>query len=138
VAQACRNLLLAANNRSTMEIMATIHISEGEVAGELPGLLAKVQAGDEVMIEGKSGPIAVIRSPDSPPYPPTRTPTEDAEFKRLMQLSLDILSQPRPSMDRVGRARAAQEFLNTCEDISREARKNGLTDEIAEEILREI
>jgi antitoxin (DNA-binding transcriptional repressor) of toxin-antitoxin stability system len=44
-----------------MEAMATIHMSEAELAGDLHAVLAKVQQGVEVVIEQDYRPIAVIR-----------------------------------------------------------------------------
>ncbi len=40
--------------------MAVIHISEEEAARDLPGLLTKAQAGDDVCIEGALGTFALI------------------------------------------------------------------------------
>ena len=42
--------------------MATIHISEAEAARDLPGLLARVRAGAEIVIESGAYPPAVLRS----------------------------------------------------------------------------
>ena len=49
--------------------MATFHISESEAARDFAGLLARVRAGAEVVIEHDSRPIAVLRGPE----PPRRT-----------------------------------------------------------------
>jgi prevent-host-death family protein len=46
--------------------MATIHISEAEAGGDFAGLMARVRAGAEVIIESNSAPVAVL-SPVSPP-----------------------------------------------------------------------
>ena len=46
-----------------MGIMATVHMSEAEVARDLHAVLAKVQRGVEVVIEQDHRPVAVIRSP---------------------------------------------------------------------------
>jgi antitoxin (DNA-binding transcriptional repressor) of toxin-antitoxin stability system len=43
--------------------MATVHISEVEAARDFAGLLAKVRAGVEVVIESDSNPVAVLRVP---------------------------------------------------------------------------
>lgn len=45
-----------------MEAMATIRMSESEVARDLRAVLAKVQRGDEVVIEQDHRPIAVLKS----------------------------------------------------------------------------
>ena len=52
--------------------MATFHISEAEAARDFAGLLARVRAGAEVVIEEDSRPVAVVRSLD----PPRRTAEE--------------------------------------------------------------
>jgi antitoxin (DNA-binding transcriptional repressor) of toxin-antitoxin stability system len=49
--------------------MATVHIPETELASNLEALMAKVRAGDEVVIDSNTGPIAVL----SPAPPPKRT-----------------------------------------------------------------
>jgi antitoxin (DNA-binding transcriptional repressor) of toxin-antitoxin stability system len=41
--------------------MATIHIPEAEAARDLPGLLARVRAGEEVVIVNETGPPVVLR-----------------------------------------------------------------------------
>jgi antitoxin (DNA-binding transcriptional repressor) of toxin-antitoxin stability system len=41
--------------------MATIHIPENEAARDLPGLLARVRAGEEVVIEKEASPAVVLR-----------------------------------------------------------------------------
>lgn len=43
-------------------MMATIHISEADAANDFPGLMAHVRAGDEVVIESGTQPVAVLRS----------------------------------------------------------------------------
>jgi antitoxin (DNA-binding transcriptional repressor) of toxin-antitoxin stability system len=46
--------------------MATIRISEADAARDLPGLLARVRAGAEIVIESKEHPPAVLRAADPP------------------------------------------------------------------------
>jgi hypothetical protein len=46
-----------------MENMATVHMTESEVARDLHTVLAKVQQGVEVVIEQGHRAVAVIRSP---------------------------------------------------------------------------
>ena len=41
--------------------MATIHISEAEAAGDFAGLMARVRAGAEVVIESDARAVAVVR-----------------------------------------------------------------------------
>lgn len=56
----------AFRNRGIILNMATYHISEAEAVRDFAGLLARVRAGAEVVIEEDSRPIAVLRSPDPP------------------------------------------------------------------------
>ena len=42
--------------------MATIHISEADAARDFAGLLARVRAGVEVVIESGTQPVAVLRA----------------------------------------------------------------------------
>ena len=63
---------MASQNRGIILGMATFHISETEAARDFAGLLARVRAGAEVVIEENSRPVAVLRSPD----PPRRTVEE--------------------------------------------------------------
>ena len=82
-----------------------IHISEEEAARDFAGLLARVRAGAEVVIESKSGklPIAVIHSP----VPPRRTISEciallpadstavmDADFARDVEAAIESHREP--------------------------------------------
>lgn len=46
--------------------MATIHISEAEAAGDFAGLIARVRAGAEVIIEDGTSAIAVLHAPSPP------------------------------------------------------------------------
>ena len=48
-----------------MEVMATVHMSDAEVARDLYAVLAQVQLGIEVVIEKDHRPIAVLRSSES-------------------------------------------------------------------------
>jgi hypothetical protein len=45
-----------------METMATLHMSEAEVARDLHAVLAKVQQGIEIVIEQDHRPVAVLRA----------------------------------------------------------------------------
>jgi antitoxin (DNA-binding transcriptional repressor) of toxin-antitoxin stability system len=40
--------------------MAVIHISEAEVAGDVPGLVARVLAGEEVVIDSMAGSVKIV------------------------------------------------------------------------------
>lgn len=46
-----------------MLTMVTSRISEADAARDLPGLLARVSAGEEIIIESSFGPVAVMRAP---------------------------------------------------------------------------
>jgi antitoxin (DNA-binding transcriptional repressor) of toxin-antitoxin stability system len=41
--------------------MGTVHIPEAEAARDLPGLLARVRAGEEIVIVNESAPPVVLR-----------------------------------------------------------------------------
>ena len=43
--------------------MATIHVSEVEAARDFAALLARVRAGEEIVIESNLSPIAVLHTP---------------------------------------------------------------------------
>ncbi len=47
-------------------VMAVIHISEAEAARDFAGLLARVRAGVEVVIENGSMTVAVLHAPTPP------------------------------------------------------------------------
>ena len=44
-----------------MTSMATIHISEADAAGDFAGLMARIRAGVEVVIESETRAVAVMR-----------------------------------------------------------------------------
>lgn len=46
--------------------MATLHISEAELARDVQSVLDQVQAGSEIVIERDAIPVAVIRTPEPP------------------------------------------------------------------------
>jgi antitoxin (DNA-binding transcriptional repressor) of toxin-antitoxin stability system len=46
--------------------MAVIHISEEEAARSLPDLIARVQAGERVLIDGGSGSVSLVPADESP------------------------------------------------------------------------
>ena len=47
--------------RSIMKTMATVHMSEAEVARDLHSVLAKVRQGIEIVIEQDHRPVAVLK-----------------------------------------------------------------------------
>jgi antitoxin (DNA-binding transcriptional repressor) of toxin-antitoxin stability system len=46
--------------------MAVTHISEAEAASDFAGLMARVRAGEEIVIESGSHPVAIIRAANPP------------------------------------------------------------------------
>ena len=62
--------------------MATIHISEAEAARDFAGLMAKVRAGAESVIESGSNPPAILRSE----FPAPRTISECIALARKHEL----------------------------------------------------
>ncbi|MGB6130183.1 MAG: hypothetical protein WBG54_00240 [Acidobacteriaceae bacterium] len=46
--------------------MAVIHISEADAARDFAGLLARVRAGAEIVIESETHPAAVLRAAEPP------------------------------------------------------------------------
>jgi antitoxin (DNA-binding transcriptional repressor) of toxin-antitoxin stability system len=83
--------------------MATIHISEADAARDFAGLLARVRAGAEIVIESDAVPVAVLR----PPVPPRRsieeciallpedsTVTIDEDFARDVQEAVATHREP--------------------------------------------
>lgn len=80
-----------------------IHISEADAARDFAGLLARVRAGAEVVIESGKLPAAVIH----PPVPPRRsiseciallpedpTATIDADFARDVEAAVESHREP--------------------------------------------
>jgi antitoxin (DNA-binding transcriptional repressor) of toxin-antitoxin stability system len=80
-----------------------IHISEAEAAGDFAGLLARVRAGAEVVIESGKLPIAVIHAP----VPPRRFISEciallpenspaimDADFAKDVKAAIELHREP--------------------------------------------
>ena len=83
--------------------MATFRISEAEAARDFAGLLARVRAGAEVVIESGKMPVAVIHAP----IPPRRsiaeciallaedsTGTIDADFARDVEAAVESHREP--------------------------------------------
>jgi antitoxin (DNA-binding transcriptional repressor) of toxin-antitoxin stability system len=49
-----------------IEVMATVRITEDELARDIHAVLAKVQEGVEVIVEQDHRPVAVIKTPKGP------------------------------------------------------------------------
>lgn len=78
--------------------MATIRISESEAARDFPGLLARVRAGEEVVIESGTAPIAVLRMAAPP--------------RRLIEDCVALLPEASPATIDEDFARDVQEAVN--------------------------
>jgi antitoxin (DNA-binding transcriptional repressor) of toxin-antitoxin stability system len=72
--------------------MATVHMSEAEVARDLHAVLAKVQQGIEVVIEQDNRPIAVLRP--SQPAAPGRKLSECIALAKAYEATLGDVPLP--------------------------------------------
>ena len=61
--------------------MAAVHVSESEAMREFPQLLARVEQGDEIVIERNTAPLAILTQPR-----PAR-PSFEETVERLRSLS---------------------------------------------------
>jgi antitoxin (DNA-binding transcriptional repressor) of toxin-antitoxin stability system len=98
-----------------IEAMATVHITEAELARDLHAVLAKVQEGVEVIVEQDHRPVAVIKTPRSPGRKISEcialatayeerigdTPVLDPDFAKDVQAAVDAHREPLdpPSWD---------------------------------------
>jgi antitoxin (DNA-binding transcriptional repressor) of toxin-antitoxin stability system len=80
-----------------------IHISEAEAANDFAGLLARVRAGAEVVIEHGNHPVAVIHAPAPPRrsiaecialLPAESTATIDADFAKDVKAAVEGHREP--------------------------------------------
>jgi antitoxin (DNA-binding transcriptional repressor) of toxin-antitoxin stability system len=80
-----------------------IHISEAEAASDFAGLLARVRAGAEIVIESGKLPVAVIHAPVPPRrsiaecmalLPEDSTATIDADFARDVEAAVESHREP--------------------------------------------
>ena len=80
-----------------------IHISEAEAASDFAGLLARVRAGAEVVIENGNHPVAVIPAPAPPRrsiaecialLPAESTATSDADFAKDVKAAVEGHREP--------------------------------------------
>ena len=80
-----------------------IHISEADAARDFAGLLARVRAGAEVVIESGKLPVAVIHAPVPPRrsisecialLPEGSTATIDADFAKDVEAAVDSHREP--------------------------------------------
>ena len=80
-----------------------IHISEADAARDFAGLLARVRAGAEVVIESGKLPVAVIHAPIPPRrsisecialLPEDSTATIDADFAKDVEAAVESHREP--------------------------------------------
>jgi len=80
-----------------------IHISEAEAASDFAGLLSRVRAGAEVVIENGNHPVAVIHAPAPPRrsisecialLPAESTATIDADFAKDVSAAVEGQREP--------------------------------------------
>jgi prevent-host-death family protein len=80
-----------------------IHISEAEAARDFSGLLARVRAGAEVVIENNNHPVAVIHAPAPPQrsisecialLPAESTAIIDADFAKDVRSAVEGHREP--------------------------------------------
>jgi antitoxin (DNA-binding transcriptional repressor) of toxin-antitoxin stability system len=80
-----------------------IHVSEAEAASDFHGLLARVRAGAEVVIESGMLPVAVIHAPVPPRrsisecialLPEDSTATIDADFAKDVEAAAESHREP--------------------------------------------
>jgi antitoxin (DNA-binding transcriptional repressor) of toxin-antitoxin stability system len=80
-----------------------IHISEAEAASDFAGLLARVRAGAEVVIENGEHPVAVLHAPVPPRrsisecialLPEGSTATIDADFAKDVKAAIESHREP--------------------------------------------
>ena len=83
--------------------MATLHISEADLARDLDGVLEKVRRGAEVVIEKDHLPVAVIKPPQAKSrkvadvlaaLDPNSTATIDADFARDVEAAIAAHREP--------------------------------------------
>jgi len=84
-------------------VRGIIHISETEAASDFAGLLARVRAGVEVVIEKDKLPVAVIHAPVPPRrsisecialLPEDSTATIDADFAKDVEAAVEGHREP--------------------------------------------
>jgi len=80
-----------------------IHVSEADAASDFAGLLARVRAGAEIVIESGKLPVAVIHAPVPPRrsisecialLPEDSTATVDADFAKDVEAAVEGHREP--------------------------------------------
>jgi antitoxin (DNA-binding transcriptional repressor) of toxin-antitoxin stability system len=83
--------------------MATLYLTEAEAASDFSGMIAKVRAGVEVVIESARTPVAVVRAPG--PFrrtlaeciamlPEDSTATIDEDFAKDVEAAIGAHREP--------------------------------------------
>jgi antitoxin (DNA-binding transcriptional repressor) of toxin-antitoxin stability system len=95
--------------------MATFHISEAEAADDFAGVMARVRAGVEVIIESGARAVAVVR-PAGDVLPATDSGSWTSEFRpRLLSESIALAKKHAEELGY--EARMDPEFAADLEDI---------------------
>ena len=83
--------------------MATYRISEAEASRDFAGLLARVRAGAEVVIESDASPVAILHAPPTSGrtfeeaialLPENSTAVMDADFARDVEAAIAAHREP--------------------------------------------
>ncbi len=91
-----------------IEEMATVRITEAELARDIHAVLAKVQEGVEVIVEQGDRPVAVIKTPQGPGRKISAcialakaheerlgyAPVPDSDFAKDVQAAIDARREP--------------------------------------------
>jgi antitoxin (DNA-binding transcriptional repressor) of toxin-antitoxin stability system len=92
--------------------MAVIHISEADAASDFAALMARVRAGEEIVIESGSYPVAVLRAA----APPRRSVSESIAMAKARSKELGYT----PVMD--------AEFASDMQEIIRDRKPRGTSE----------
>jgi antitoxin (DNA-binding transcriptional repressor) of toxin-antitoxin stability system len=91
-----------------IEVMATVRITEAELARDIHAVLANVQEGVEVIVEQDHRPVAVIKTPQGPGRKISEcialakayeeklgyAPVPDPDFAKDVQAAIDARPEP--------------------------------------------
>jgi len=91
-----------------IEVMATVHITEAELARDIHSVLAQVQEGVEVIVEQDHRTVAVIKTPQGPGRKISEcialakvyeeklgyAPVPDADFAKDVRAAIDAHREP--------------------------------------------
>jgi antitoxin (DNA-binding transcriptional repressor) of toxin-antitoxin stability system len=80
-----------------IEDRMTVHITEAELARDIHAVLARVQEGDEVIVEQDHRPVAVIKTP---PRGPGRKLSECIALAKAYEKELGYAPVPDPDFAR--------------------------------------